>query len=69
MLICFGILMLSAWVYFIGMTVLMAGELVMTGWQPTSTVVGGSIAGIGGLTFVVSALVLIFTIPIRGREP
>ena len=61
--------MLSAVVYCIGMIVLMAGEFVLTGWQPTSAVVGGSIAGIGGIVFVVSALVLIFTLPIPGRDP
>lgn len=69
MLVWLFISMLSALVYCVGMIVLMAGEFVLTGWQPTSAVVGGSIAGIGGLVFVVSILVVIFALPIRGRDP
>ena len=69
MLVLLFIAMLSALVYCVGMIVLMAGEFVLTGWQPTSAVVGGSIAGVGGLVLVVSVLVLIFALPIRGREP
>lgn len=69
MLVWLFIGLLSLVVYHVGMAVLLAGELVLTGWQPTSTIVGGSIAGIGGLACVVSALVLIFTIPLSGRDP
>ena len=68
MLVWMFIGLLSLVVYCVGMTVLLVGEFVLTGWQPTSTVVGGSIAVSGGLVSAVSALVLIFTLPIRGRD-
>ena len=59
------IFLLAIVVYFVGMLAVMAGEFVMPGWKPVTSVVGGSIAGIGGLACAVSAIVLIFGIKIR----
>lgn len=62
------IFLLSAVVCFIGILILLAGGLVITDWEPITSPVGGSIAGIGGLASIVSGLVLIFTTPLPGRD-
>ena len=55
------IFILSLIVFFIGMLAVMAGEFVMPSWSPVTSVVGGSVAGLGGLAGSVSGIVLIFT--------
>lgn len=55
------IFILSLIVFFIGMLAVMAGEFVMPNWSPVTSVVGGSVAGLGGLVGSVSGIVLIFT--------
>ena len=49
-------------VFFIGLLTVLAGEIVITGASSfTLVVVGGSVAGLAGLIWSVSALALIFT--------
>ena len=49
-------------VFFIGLLTALAGEIVITGASSfTLVVVGGSVAGLAGLIWSVSALALIFT--------
>ena len=42
------IFLLSMVVFFVGMLAVLAGEFVVPGWSPVTSVVGGSIAGFGG---------------------
>ena len=62
------IFLLSLVVYFIGILILLAGGFVLTDWEPVTTPVGGSIAGISGLAGIVSGLVLVFNTPLPGRN-
>lgn len=62
------IFLLSVVVYFIGILALLAGEYVVPGWRPVTSIVGGSIAGVSGLACVVSGVVLILTTPLPGRN-
>ena len=62
------IFLLSLVVHFIGVMILLAGGLVLTHWEPVTSPVGGSIAGIGGLAGIVSGLVLVFNTPLPGRD-
>ena len=56
------IFLTSLVVFFIGLMAVLAGEIVITGSSSfTLVVVGGSVAGLAGLSWSVSALVLIFT--------
>ena len=56
------IFLTSLVVFFIGLLAVLAGEIVITGSSSfTLVVVGGSVAGLAGLIWSVSALVLIFT--------
>ena len=56
------IFLTSLVVFFIGLLAVLAGEIVITGSSSfTLIVVGGSVAGLAGLIWSVSALVLIFT--------
>ena len=56
------IFLTSLVVFFIGLLLALAGEIVITGSSSfTLIVVGGSVAGFAGLIWSVSALVLIFT--------
>ena len=49
-------------VFFIGLLTVLVGEIVITGASSfTLVVVGGSVAGLAGLIWSVSALALIFT--------
>ncbi len=59
--IFFRIFLLSLVVFFIGMLAVLAGEFVRPDWSPVTTVVGGSVAGLGGLAGAVSGIVLILT--------
>ena len=59
------IFLLSVVVFFIGMLALMAGEFVVRDWSPVTSVVGGLIAGCGGLASAVSGIVLIMTTDFR----
>ena len=60
------IFLLSMVVFFVGMLAVLAGEFVVPGWSPVTSVVGGSIAGLGGLASAVSAIVLILTTDFSG---
>ena len=56
------IFLTSLVVFFIGLLAVLAGEIVITGSSSfTLVVVGGSVAGLAGLIWSVSGLVLIFT--------
>ena len=56
------IFLTSLVVFFIGLLAVLAGEIVITGSSSfTLIVVGCSVAGLAGLIWSVSALVLIFT--------
>ena len=56
------IFLTSLVVFFIGLLAVLAGEIVITGSSSfTLIVVGGSVAGLAGLIWSVSALALIFT--------
>lgn len=62
------IFLLSLVVYFIGILILLAGGFVITDWEPVTTPVGGSIAGISALAGIVSGLVLVFKTPLPGSS-
>lgn len=60
------IFLLSMVVFFVGMLAVLAGEFVVPVWSPVTSVVGGSIAGFGGLASAVSGIVLILTTDFSG---
>ena len=60
------IFLLSMVVFFVGMLAVLAGEFVVPDWSPVTSVVGGSIAGFGGLVSAVSGIVLILTTDFSG---
>ena len=62
------IFLLSLVVYFIGILILLAGGFVLTDWEPVTTPVGGTIAGISALAGIVSGLVLVFNTPLPGPD-
>ena len=55
------IFLLSLVIFFTGMLAVLAGEFVVPSVQPVTAVVGGSIAGLAGLSGAVSGIVLILT--------
>ncbi len=59
------IFLLSMVVYFVGILALLTGEFVVPDWSPITSVVGGSIAGLGGLVSAVSGVVLVLTTNFR----
>ena len=59
------IFILSMVVFFIGMVVVLTGEFVMPGWEPVTTVLGGSVAAFAGITGAVSGIVLVLTTDFR----
>ena len=52
---------LSMVVFFLGMVVVLTGQFVMPNWEPVTTVVGGSVAGLAGIAGAVSGIVLVLT--------
>ena len=57
----YRIFLLSMVVFFIGMMPVLAGEFVFPQWSPVTSVVGGSIAGLGGLAGAVSGIAVVLT--------
>jgi hypothetical protein len=59
------IFILSMVVFFVGMVVVLTGEFVMPNWEPFTTVLGGSVAGLSGIAGAVSGIVLVLTTDFR----
>ena len=57
----YRIFLLSMIVFFVGMLAVLAGEFVNPDWSPVTSLVGGSIAGVAGLTGSVSGIVVVLT--------
>ena len=57
----YRIFVLSMIVFFIGMLPVLAGEFVIPSWSPITSVVGGSIAALGGIAGAVSGIAVVLT--------